>query len=341
MVEIESFGAVPSSDLPGGPWAAPPRAGKPAGKLLFPVGIFFMLFLIESIMAAGAAGAYFLYAGAGRITEIESDARSYAVTMAEALGGAAELSYRAKNYTRLRSLFRGKIEERTIDEAFFILKSGKLIAHSDPAVEEKLEGNIATGGKAYDLDLILQPVNRKSTEVLFTDYSIASKPVPFDRGQRDLIRQYLYRGIDSNGWLASRAVFGKKKPVGTVGFIISKTRIHAFIRRHIERTLGILRLSLAAAFAVSLVVSLAVFARYRSIRKRALTERREAAPGAGDELYDMTVTTAPADGYDRAIAVELDSLVEEGGCDAVLAAGGPDLSMGRKIKDAVPAEDKE
>jgi len=126
MVEIESYGA---GSLPGQP--AVPGGGKSARKVLFPVGIFFMLFLIEAIMAAGAAGAYFLYAGAGRITEIVSDTRSHAETLAGALGAAAELSYRAKSYARLRDLLHDRIDGRTVDEAFFILKSGKLIAHSD------------------------------------------------------------------------------------------------------------------------------------------------------------------------------------------------------------------
>jgi hypothetical protein len=335
MVEIELYG---SADSPG---PLPSPAVKPGGKMLFPIGIFFMLLVIESIMAAGAAFAYFLYAGAGRITEIEADAGSYSRTLAEALGGAAELGYRAKNYSRLRTLFHKTIEERTIDEAFFILKSGKVIAHSDPLVEEKLKGAVAADNRAYDLELILRPVREKSTEVVLTDYAIASQPVPFDSGQRDLIRQYLYRGIDSSGWLATRAVYGKKKPVGAVGFIISKARIHDFIRKHVDRTLQVLRLALAASFLVSLIVTLAVFARYRSIRKRALAEVRRATPGAGDELYDMTIAAPCADGNDSAIVVNLSDLVEERDYEAVLAAGRPGLSLGRKIKDAVPAEDKE
>lgn len=337
MVEISLNGA--ENPAVTGPAAS---TGKNrGGKSLFPVGIFFMLFLIETIMAAGAAGAYFLYAGAGRISEIEADTRSHAVNLAEALGGAAELSYRAKNYSRLKKLFQEKIGERTIDEAFFILRSGKLIAHSDPQAEEKLKGTMAGGGSAYNLDLILQPVTSNSTGVLFTDYNIVSRPVPFERSQQDLIRHYLYRGIDSSGWLASRAVYGRKKPVGTVGFIISKTRIYAFIRDHVDRTLQVFRIALAAAFLVSLTVSLVVYARYRGIRRRALDERRSARPGADGELYDMSVAVAPVAGSERAIAVNMDDLVEEGSYDAVLAAGGSDRGTGRKIKDAIPADDKE
>ena len=238
MVEIESYGA---GSLPGQPVI--PGGGKSARKLLFPAGIFFMLFLIEAIMAAGAAGAYFLYAGAGRITEIVSDTRSHAETLAGVLGGAAELSYRAKSYARLRDLLHDRIDGRTVDEAFFVLKSGKIIAHSDPAVEEKLGDDRTAAGKAYDLDLILRPVTEKSAGILFTDCNIASKPVPFDRGQRDLIRQYLYRDIDTSGWLASRAVLGKKKPVGAVCIILSKAKIHAFIREHVDRTLRVFQLA--------------------------------------------------------------------------------------------------
>lgn len=335
MVEFSLNGA----EIPSGPAPAASSGKNRGGGSLLPVGIFFMIFLIESIMAAGAAGAYFLYAGAGRITEIEADTRSNAMTLAEALGGSAELSYRAKNHTRLRKLFREKIGDRTVDEAFFILTSGKLIAHSNPVIEEKLKGNIAGDGGVYNLDLILQPVSRNSTEVLFTDYDIASKPAPFDRSQRDLIRQYLYRGIDASGWLASRAVYGRKKPVGAVGLIIAKTKIHAFIRDHADRTLQLFRIALAAAFIVSLIVSLVVFVRYRGIRKRALAERRGVMPVAIDELYDMSIAAVPVG--DRAIALDLGDLVQEREYDAVLTAGGPDRGTARKIKDAVPADDKE
>ena len=64
-------------------------------------------------------------------------------------------------------------------------------------------------------------------------------------------------------------------------------------------------------------------------------------PGPVDELYDMTIATAPSDDYDRAIDVELGDLTEEPVFDAALAAGGHERGAGRKIKDAIPAEDKE
>ncbi len=214
--------------------AYPARSGKAtksrSGKI-FPVGIFFMLLFIESILAAGASAAYFFYAGKSGVAAIESYTRSYSLPLAEAFGAMTEMCYRSKNYARLRALFREKIEQKMIGEAFVVLKDGRLIAHSSPEMEKSLKGNLAGDEFAYNLDLLLQPVRRKSREVLFTDYNITSKSVPYERDMRAALKKYFYAGVDTTGWLVSRAVYGKKKkPIGAVCFIISKeTGVHVHI----------------------------------------------------------------------------------------------------------------
>ncbi|OHD66054.1 MAG: hypothetical protein A2176_09855 [Spirochaetes bacterium RBG_13_51_14] len=323
------------------------RHGNRAKKKLFPFGIFFMLFFMESIIAAGAVFSYFLFAGTSRIAEIESNTRSYSIPLAEAFGSMAEMSYRTKRYARLRTLFRKKIGERIIDEAFFVLRDGRLIAHSDPVIEKNLKGNLASDEWAYNLDLILKPVYQKSREVFFTDYNFVSKPVPFDRWRRNLLKTYFYRNIDPSGWLVSRAVFGKKKPVGAVSFIISKERMYSFIAGHIIRCVRLLELSMAVAFVVSLLVSLVVLMRYRSIQKRTLAwfggDAFTVRAAAVDGLSDMTVAASrPAPGSDgEPLAVELPDIGEMDESDAAVSVDGSPFGPGREIKDAIPVREKE
>ncbi len=313
-------------------------------KMIFPVGIFFMLFFIESLIAAGASLAYFFYIGRGGIAQIESNTRSYAVPVAEAFGAMAELCYRTRNFSRLRTLYKERIEKQIISEAFFVMRDGKLIAHSDPAIIVSMKGNLASDELAYNMDLILRPLEQKSRDVFFGDYNIVTKPMPFKREYRMLLKRYFYPAIDSTGWLASRAVYGKKKPVGVVCFIISKERIYSFLIAHINRSIGILLISVAVSCLVSLLVTLVVMARYRSIQKMSLAgspgETLPAGTAAG-EFYDMTLTpSGPEPADDVPVIVELINEPDGGEADDPGLRGTP-FHQKREIKDALPAEDKE
>jgi hypothetical protein len=329
-------------DLSGPTMAGQPYLSKKIKKTIFPIGIFFMLIVIESVIAAGASFAYFLFEGKNGIAEIESYTRSYSMPLADAFGAMAEMCYRAKNYSRLRILFHEKIEQRVIDQAFVVLRNGKLIAHSDPDIEKKLKGNLASDEFAYNLDLILRPVYDASREVLFTDYNIPSMPAPFERQYRMLLKTYFYQNIDSTGWLVSRAIFGKKKPVGAVCFILSKQRIYSFITEHIDRSVRLFTVSMLIACAVSLIVSLVVLFRYRGIQKRALVSRS----GFTNELSNMTITprTSGPAREEESIVVEMLNVGEKytkAAADSAVVIEGSPFQQKREIKDAIPIQEKE
>lgn len=313
-----------------------PGNGRRPMKIIFPIGVFFMLFFIESLVAAGASLAYFFYVGKSGISDIESNVRSCSIPIAEAFGTMAEMCYRSRDYRRLRTLFREKIEQNSIDEAFFVLRNGKLIAHTDPSALADLKGNIASDELAYNMDLILRPVVQKSRDVFFTDYNIVSRRAPFRRELRMLLKSYFYRNIDSTGWLVSRAVYGRKKPVGAVCFIISKQRIYCFLAAHVERSLRIFMISLAVAGTISLLVSLVVLARYRSIQKRSSPASgmsgapRGSATAGG--FYDMTMP--PGASEEEPVVVELVGAAEGDGGGT---AGASPFHLTREIKDAIPA----
>ncbi len=306
-----------------------PYLKKKIKKTIFPIGIFLMLFIILSVIAAGASFAYFMYVGKNGISQIESYTRSYSIPLAEAFATMAEMSYREKKYSRLRTLFHEKIEQRAIDQAFVVLKNGKLIAHSDPVIEKKLKGNLASDEFDYNLDLILRPVHRSSREAFFTDYNIPSIKAPFERQYRMLLKTYFYQSIDSTGWLVSKAIFKKKKPVGAVCFIISKKRIYSFITGHVDRSVRLLKMSMAVAFIVSLLVSLVVLVRYRGIQKRALV--------SGVSIERMSPSGWSAQ---EPVVVEMLNVGGKDG-EAQSAVEGSPFQQKRVIKDAIPIQEKE
>ena len=243
---------------------------KPYKKRGFPFGIFLMLFTVEFIIGSAAVIFYLRTSTINTINEVEKYTTGYSLTLAEAFAETAAHSYRARNYSALISLFREKISENLIDEAFFVLNDGRLIAHSSGDREKELEGNIATDGMSYNVDLILLPAREKKERALISNYNIIEKTPPFTREQRKYISEYIYKDINITGWLVSRAVFVRDKPVGTVNLIISRERIHDVIYSHVDALQRWILIVLAVSFGVSLVVSVIVFIRQRSIENRAL-----------------------------------------------------------------------
>lgn len=266
---------------------------KKLRKWIFPAGIFMLLFLTETIIGTGAALTYLYLDGKKGIERIEKYTVNYSMTMAEAFARVAELSYKTKNYSSLKTLFHEKIEENTIDEAFFILGDGKLIVHSNTTTEKNLMGNIANDEMSYNLDMILQPVTRNSTELFLSDYNIIDKQVPFSRKERETIQKYYYKGINASGWLFTKGVFINGKPVGAVNFIISKERIFGSIIESIARGKIMLAAVVLSSLCVSLLISVIVMFRYRSIQRRAGETASLEAP-AERKLHSARTATVPA-----------------------------------------------
>lgn len=249
-----------------------------------------MLFLVESLIAVAAIGYYFRSSLIDSIEKVEKYTSDYSITMAEAFAEAAAKSYSVKSYAALRELFQEKITEGTLDEAFFVLEDGRLIVHSSSEKEAELKGNIATDEMSYNMHMILKPVREKSRSAVLSDYNIIDKEIPFSREQRNFIREHFYDKINVTGWLASRAVFVKDKPVGSVNFIISRERIHDVIHAHVESLEKWIPASLAVSFGVSFFVSIFVFVRQRRVENRALaySSRRDTRTDEVCDDFDLT-----------------------------------------------------
>jgi hypothetical protein len=243
---------------------------KKLKRLIFPVGIFLLMFTAESLIGTAGVVSYFYFSGKKNISDIESYTVNYSKTMAEAFARVAEFSYSTKKYSSLKTLFHEKIEENTIDEAFFVLPDGRLVVHSSTTAEKELMGNIATDEMAYNLDMILLPVETKSSELFLNNYNIINKVVPFKRQDRDLLKKYVYKDLNSTGWIFTKGIFYKGKPAGTVNFIVSKDRIYDSIQESIDQAKYYSLFVVTVSMALSFIIALIILFRYRSIQKNAL-----------------------------------------------------------------------
>jgi len=215
--------------------------------------------------------------------------------MAEAFARVAEFSYSTKKYSSLKTLFHEKIEENTIDEAFFVLADGKLIVHSSTTTEKEPMGNIASDEMAYNLDMILLPLQTKNSDLILNNYNIINKTVPFKRQARDLIKKYIYKDLNATGWLFTKGVFVKNKPAGTVNFIVSRDRIYSSIQGSIDQAKYYSSLVIIVSMILSFFISLIVLLRYHSIQKNALgfrgKENTAAADSAHPAIYVKNIVT--------------------------------------------------
>jgi len=296
-------------------------------KNSFPIGIFLFMFIIESVLGLIALTGYSVLSLKKNLSGIEEYTINYSRTMAEAFARVAELSIRTDNYISLKTLFQEKIQQNTIDEAMFVLADGRLIVHSNTAVEKGLAGNIANDQMAYNLDLILEPVIKNNKELIFNNYNIINTGIPFSRPEMEVIRKYIYPDITTSGWLFTRGVFTDGKAAGSVCFLVSKGRIHQEIQSRAVESLYILYVVLAVSLLISLFVSFIIMLRYRQTDIQELSAARAAKSLPSDSAEEMNIpeieawpmeevvstniTTGEEQGTEKNMADEFEQFVEE------------------------------
>jgi hypothetical protein len=292
---------------------------KEIKKRGFPFGIFLFMLVLLLALSCAITGGYYYYSTRSGIESGVAYTHGHARQLAEALANLAELSHRVNDYTALKTLFREKIKENTIDEAFFVLFDGTLVAHSRSDAEKKLGGNIANDEFSYNTDLILFPLRNGSKEIQLIDYNIMGKTVPFNRIEKQYLKKYMYDRVDTSGWLVTRAVYsvskGKDVPLGTVNFLISKERVFGEISGNFRQALLIIQVLAAVSFMLSLIIALVVYARYRNFYRV-----REIDGGAAERK-----TPRPQR--------EPEEVQESVSIDADLLAGGDDSEVPWREKD--------
>lgn len=288
-------------------------------KIIFPAGIFLLLFLTESILNSVILFSYTYVSLKKNINSVEEYTRNYSGTLAEAFASAAELSLKTNKTEFLKTLFQEKIQQKTIDEAILILTDGRLIAHSNTSIEKTLRGNIANDGMTYNLELILEPVRKNSREVKFSDYNMLDKKIPFSIREREIIAEYIYPGINTTGWLVTKSIFINDKPAGAVCFLIAKERIYILINETFTHTLKYLYIVLGASLTIALFISVVILVRYRSIHRRAqldsapVYERRTETSGSKltDNELDENLIIPAAESSSDSIMDDFDLFEDE------------------------------
>ncbi|HQP47886.1 MAG TPA: hypothetical protein PKX12_04075 [Spirochaetota bacterium] len=325
---------------------------KRVKKRGFPFGVFFLLLFLLLMLGGAVTVSYFYFGIKNDIAEVETTTKEYSTTLAEAFTDVAGLSYRYKNYTQLTTLFRDKIQDNTIAEAFFVLADGTIVVHSNRDVERELQGNIANDEFAYNIDMIMMPLRRRERTIRFNEYNILNKRVPFTRLEKNLIRQYFYKNIFVNGWLVTKAVYVKKQrteaAVGTVNFILGKDKIYSLIFRYIKEVTLIASVLGVLSFVIAFFVSIIVYVRYRKlyrmIEEQDIMEPHAARVSGGDTSPRMENADGPAQPVDESLLVAAGLGVDE---DAAYQAPEPAYQYSREaihfdiqktVKDAIPVK---
>lgn len=325
---------------------------KKIKKKGFPFGIFILLLCTLLLLGGVITVSYFYFGVRNEIAAVEATTKSFSTTLAEAFTDVAELSYRYKNYEKLTTLFREKIQDNSIDEAFFVLADGTLVVHSNRDIERELRGNIANDEFAYNIDMIMMPLRRKERTIRFNEYNILNKRVPFNRIEKKLLRQYIYKNIFVNGWLVTKAVYEKKRrveaPVGTVNFILGKDKIYSIIFRYITEVKFIAATLGSLSCVIALLVSILVFLRYRKLYRAIGIQ--ETPEFAGPSVQEAAVNIPPVSGNEEVSAqpVDVSVLVSADGeaGENTYRTSGPavmfreDLhfNVRKSVKDAIPVK---
>lgn len=247
---------------------------KDAKPKLFPFGIFIFLLLFLILSSTFIIGLYFYINTQNQISTIERETKDYAITLTNACAQIAESSTKKNLSSGLNKFFRKNNKKNIYFKAFFVLKNGKILAHSDLEEKKSLKNNIATDEFSYNISQILGPLKHKKHETLFVDYHIYEKEIPFSKQNRKLLKKYIYSEIDKNGWLSTRAILRDKKKIGTVNFIITKDKIYQEIFRNIAFAKRNAVRAYAFSFIFSLFFALIVLLRYQSIRLKIMATEK-------------------------------------------------------------------
>jgi hypothetical protein len=325
---------------------------KRVKKRGFPFGVFLLLLFLLLMLGGAVTASYFYFGIKNDIAEVETTTKEYSTTLAEAFTDVAGLSYRYKNYAQLTTLFRDKIQDNTIAEAFFVLADGTIVVHSNRDVERELQGNIANDELAYNIDMIMMPLRRRERAIRFNEYNILNKRVPFNRLEKKLIRQYIYKNIFVNGWLVTKAVYVRKQrteaAVGTVNFILGKDKIYSLIFRYIKEVTLIASVLGVLSFVIAFFVSLLVYVRYRKLYRmidtQDIMEPHTAQGSGGDTTLRIEDADGPAQPVDESLPVAAGIAGDE---DAAYQTPEPAYQYSREaihfdiqktVRDAIPVK---
>ncbi len=291
-------------------------------KIFFPIGIFLVLFLLFFSSSCGLSGFYYYKYTLNFIDKMTKDANDSSVALVEACSIIAELSDGKEQEKRLNDFFANNPQKKFFSKAFYAKGNGTIIAHSNPEEIKELNGNIAFDEFKYNIDQIFYPLSQNDKKVYLSDYYILDEQIPFTKEEIKYLKQYLYNNIDRNGWLANKTVeknikISKKKyelqKTGTINFILSKKLLYVELFKVKEKIIQTAVISAGTSGILSLFLSLIIFLRYNSIRRKTLKSSaliQQAAIGLAPENIEIDMHEEELMDSDN-IDIETDSMYPE------------------------------
>ena len=231
----------------------------------FSFGIFIVIFIILSILSICLSGGYFYLDGKRVIEDAAANTPRYSLPLADAYSDIAENCYYKNDYSKLKILFGSNILKKNVEEAFFVLADGGIIAHSDSGAAEKLKGNLSNDKKAYNIEQILLPLKSKSADAQFINYNIHNKKIPFSMDYLKILSKYFKNKLEFNGWLVSKAVIIKDNGIGCVCLIIGKDRLYKSIEQIFKDAVYLLFVLFSICFLTAFTTAMLVYTRYRNM----------------------------------------------------------------------------
>ncbi len=225
--------------------------------------LFWFFFIIIFSLGVGGAGYYLYQDLKNSISDIEDSKISIIQSLADATVLAASIDDDNERKTRLDAFYTSQGNGNFYEKAFLVSDNGTIISHSNPAEAKELNYNIAADEFRYNTDIIFEVLNKTSEKVSVNDYYILGSEIPFSKKEIKYIKEYVYPGIDRNGWIVTRVfdVNSKKgQKINYVScFIVSKTAIYDEIHNSIITAKKLLLVILSVSFALAFIVSFVVF----------------------------------------------------------------------------------
>jgi len=225
--------------------------------------LFWFFFIIIFLLGVGGSG-YYLYKDLkSNIRDIEDSKISIIQSLADATVLAASIDDDNERKSRLDAFYTDSGNGNFYEKAFLVSDNGTIISHSNPAEAKELNYNIAADEFRYNTDIIFEVLNKTTEKVSVNDYYIMGSDIPFSKKEIKYIKEYVYPGIDRNGWIVTRVfdVNSKKgQKINYVScFIVSKSTIYDEINNSIKSAKKSIVVISAVSFALSFIVSFVVF----------------------------------------------------------------------------------
>ncbi len=234
-------------------------------QVQFPFAFVIILFFIIAILASSGVLLYKYRQLVSRIDEFTIQAKNVSRTLITTYADAAGLAYATRSTNRLLSLIQESKNINGIKEVYFVLDNGTIVAHSDKEKAKELKGNIANDEFYYNIDMILYPYTKQSRQLFIFDYFVPDLPLPFNTVIRKYIKQFLYKDVNTNSWLVTKAVYSKGKSIGTINCILVKSPIYAMMNSYYKELLYMLIIIYGAAVVFSICTGIVLFIKQKRI----------------------------------------------------------------------------